>query len=173
MLGLGEEDLFCDLPGKGLRLTGQSFPGSSFLPFLKMDATFPFSSHLQLPATMHGRWIRGQCGSSSLCTNGLMQTERRSDRTQTRGKPGQLRSSLTGRDQPYKALRKAQHCFSGFALAAGLCDSLPAQLTLNVTAEECCQAKAFIIHEGCSGHSGDDHHVLSLLATFSDLALSP
>lgn len=107
-----------------------------------------------------------------------MQTERRSGRRQTRGKPGQLPKTTEEQSEwERSALQssKAQHCFSGFALAAELCDSLPAQLTLmalNVTAEECCQAKAFIIHEGCGGHSGDDHHVLSLLATFSDLALS-
>lgn len=54
-------------------------------------------------------------------------------------------------------------------------DSLPAQLMmrgLNVTAEECCKAKAFIRCEGYGEHFGDHPHVLSLLAMFSDLALS-
>lgn len=46
-------------PGTGVRLTGQLFPRSTFLPFLKMDAMFPFSSHLglQLPSMTCGRRI--------------------------------------------------------------------------------------------------------------------
>lgn len=36
------------LPGTGVRITGRLFPGSSFLPFLKMVQVFPISSHLEL-----------------------------------------------------------------------------------------------------------------------------
>ena len=38
-------------PGTEVRRTGQWFPGSSFLPFLKMDAVFPF---FQSPGTSPG-----------------------------------------------------------------------------------------------------------------------
>lgn len=50
VLGLGMKDLFHGL-------ASQEFPGSSFLPFLKMGAVSPFSSHLQLTAMTRGRRI--------------------------------------------------------------------------------------------------------------------
>ena len=39
-------------PGTEVRLTGRCFPGSSFIPFLKIGAMFPFSSHGGLHLTV-------------------------------------------------------------------------------------------------------------------------
>lgn len=89
--------------------------------------------------------------------------------------PRLLRSSLTGKDQSYKALRPSTGSL-GLLLQQEVCDRHPAQSTLmdlNVTAEECCEAKAFTRDEGHSGHFGDDYQVLSLLAKFPDVEFSP
>lgn len=85
------------------------------------------------------------------------------------------RSSLTGKDQSYKALRPSTASL-GLLLQRELCDRLPAQsmlVDLNLTAVECCKAKAFTRNEGHGRHFGDDYQVLSLLARFTDMEFSP
>jgi len=46
-------------------------------------------------------------------------------------------------------------------------------MDLNMTAEECCEVKAFTRDEGHGGHFGDDYQILSLLARFPDMEFSP
>lgn len=89
--------------------------------------------------------------------------------------PRLLRSSLTGKDQSYKALRPSTASL-GLFLQREVCDRHPAQSTLmdlSVTAEECREPKAFTRDEGHGGHFSDDYQVLSPLARFPDMEFSP
>jgi len=60
-------------PGTEVRLTGWLFPGSSFLPFFKMDAMFPF---FQSPGTSSDCY-----DFSNIVKSGLASTSANSLRT--------------------------------------------------------------------------------------------
>lgn len=178
-------DVFHDLPRHRSEVDRSVIPKVHLSTLSKNGCNVPLLQSSGTSAAFHDLWQADwgvSAASNGVCTNSLLQAERRSSREGEGDReegsldncPRPLRSSLTGKDQPYKALRPSTASL-GLLLQQEMGDSLPAQLTLmglNVTAEECCKAKAFIRCEGYGEHFGDHPHVLSLLAMFSDLALS-